>query len=185
MLVTVKRKDFEALNDILLIWKCIEPTIQQIRGKNFVVKSEVYSHLTSGQRALLMFQMLYGHTSNGVEEFYTHQSYLLSNKGVWSQLKKGMQYFGDLDMVQILERMDIVYQSLKTEEFKESAEQKNASFTGIDKNVELSVSISTLNKSLRDTLPITIKPHISEIIQRSSCSLLINIIRRKLWKTKD
>lgn len=54
-----------------------EPTIQQVRGKNFVVKSEVYSHLTTGKRALLMFQMLYGHTSKGVEEFYSHLSYLL------------------------------------------------------------------------------------------------------------
>lgn len=157
MLVAVKRKDFKEWNDSLLIWKCIEPTIQQIRGRNFVVKSEAYSRLTKGQRALLMFQMLYGHTSNGVEEFYSHQSYLLSNEGVWSQLKIGMQYLGDCDMVQILEKMDIVYHSLKTEELKESAEQHNASSAATDKNAELSSSMSLLNKSLSDTIPITIK----------------------------
>lgn len=139
MVVTVNRKDFEALNDVSLIWTCIEPAMQQARGKNFVVKSEVYSHLTTGQRALFMVQMLCGHISGGVEEFYSHLSYLLSNNGVWSQLKKGMQYFGDSDMVQILEKMDMVYQSLKTEEFKESTEQYNV-----------------LNKSLGAALPLTI-----------------------------
>lgn len=157
MLVTVKQKDFEEWNDTLLIWKCIEPTILQIRGKNFTIKSEAYAHLTAGQRALLMFQMLYGHTSNGVEEFYSHQSYLLSNQGVWSQQKKGMQYFGDDDMVQLLEKMETVYQSLKTEEFKESIEQHNVPIIGNDKGVELSETMSLLNKSLRDTLPLTIK----------------------------
>jgi hypothetical protein len=156
-LITVKRKDFESLNDVSLIWTCIQPAIQQVRGKNFAVKSEVYAHLTSGQRALLMFQVLYGHTSKGIEEFYSNLSYLLSNKGVWSQLKKGMQYFGDYDMVQILEKMDIVFQSIKTEEFKESAEQHNVLIARIDKNAELSASMSLLNKSLSDTLPLTIK----------------------------
>ncbi len=157
MLITVKRKDFEALNDVSLIWTCIEPAIQQVRGKNFAVKSEVHAHLTAGQRALLMVQMLYGHTSKGVEEFYSHLSYLLSNKGVWSQLKKGIQYFGDYDMVQILEKMDMVFQRLNTEEFKDSEEQHTILITDIDKNAELSASMSFLNKSLSDTLPLTIK----------------------------
>jgi hypothetical protein len=157
MLVTVKQKDFEEWNDTLLIWKCIEPTILQIRGKNFTIKSEAYSHLTAGQRALLMFQMLYGHTSTGIEDFFSHQSYLLSNQGVWSQQEKGMQYFGDCDMVQLLERMEAVYLSLTTEEFKANVEQHNVPITGIDKGVELSETLSLLNKSLRDTLPLTIK----------------------------
>ncbi|MHB8061929.1 MAG: hypothetical protein ACYDG2_04725 [Ruminiclostridium sp.] len=157
MLVTVKRNEFEALNDVSLIWTCIEPTIQQIRGKNFVVKSEAYSHLTTGQRALLMFQMLYGHTSKGVEEFYFNLSYLLINEGVWSQLKKGMQYFEDYDMVQVLEKMDIVFQSQKTEEFEKSAEQHKVLIADTDKNAELSASMSLLNKSLSDTLPLSIK----------------------------
>ncbi|MGE5398016.1 MAG: hypothetical protein ACM3MK_10835 [Chitinophagales bacterium] len=156
MLVTVKRKDFETLDDASLIWICLEHIIQQVRGKNFIVKSEVYSHLSSGQRALLMVQVLYGHTSTGVEEFYSHLSYLLSNQAVWSQLKKGMQYFGDYNMLQVLEKMEVVYKSLKTEEFKESAEQHNVLIAGMDKNDELYATISLLNKSLSDILPSTI-----------------------------
>ncbi len=156
-MITVKRKDFEALNDVSLIWTCIGPTIQQIRGKDFVVKSEAYAPLNPGQRALLMFQVLYGHTSNGVEEFYSHLSYLLINKAVWPQLKKGMKYFGDYDMVQILEKMDIAYQSLKVDEYNENTEPHSVYITGTYKKAELSESLSNINKSLSDTLPLSIK----------------------------
>jgi uncharacterized protein YlzI (FlbEa/FlbD family) len=152
----MKRKDFEALNDVSLIWTCIEPTIQQVRGKNFVVKSDVYAQLSTGQRALLMFQMLYGHTSNGVEEFYSHLSYLLLNKGVWLQLKNGMRYFGDYDMIQVLEKVELFFQRLKMEEFKDSEEPHNI-LAGFDKNAELSASMLLLNRSLRETLPSTTK----------------------------
>lgn len=114
MLVTVKRKDFEAMNDPSLIWTCIEPTIQKIRGKNFTIKSEAYLQLNEGQKALLMIQILYGHTLHGVEEFYSHLSYLLSNKGMWSQLKNGMLYFGAYDMIRLLDEMNTVYDDLKT-----------------------------------------------------------------------
>lgn len=145
------------MNDVSLIWACIGPTMQQVRGRNFVVKSEIYATLTPGQRALFMFQVLYGHTLYGVEEFYSHFSYLLSNKSFWSQLKKGMQYFEDYAMLQILEQMDIVFQSLEIEKSKESVEQYNILIADIDKNTELSTSISLLNKSLNDTLPLTVK----------------------------
>ncbi len=174
MLTTVTRKDLEALNDVSLIWTCIGPVIQQVRGKNFTIKSEAYAHLAPGQRALFMFQVLYGHTSNGVEEFYLHQSYLLSQKGVWSQLQKGMKYFKDYAMVRVLEKMETVFQSLQTEEFKENAEQYNALVTEIDKDVELSALMRCLNESFRDALPLSIKlvaayirDHAEEFVQFS------------------
>lgn len=69
MLVKMKRTQFNSLDHITLAWKCIEPTIQQIRGKNLNVKSQVYAQLTQGQKALLMFWILYGHTRNGVARF--------------------------------------------------------------------------------------------------------------------
>ncbi len=157
MLVTIKQKDFEALNDTSLIWTCIEPAIQQARGKNFAVKSEAYSHLTAGQRALFMFQVLYGHTANGIQEFYSNLQYLLSNKDVWSQLKKGMQYFADNDMMQIVEGMERVFEGIKTEESGVGAERHNILTAGIDKNAESHASISLLDKSFGDALPLTVK----------------------------
>lgn len=148
MLVTGKQKDFEALDDVSLIWTCIAPAMQQARGKNFAVKSEAYSHLTIGQRALFMFQVMYGHTTKGIEEFYSNLAYLLSNKDVWSQLKKGMQYFGDHNMMQIVERMEVL---------RESAEQDIILTAGFDRNIELYSAISLINKSFSDTLLRTIR----------------------------
>ena len=113
--------------------------------------------MTIGQRALFMVQVLYGHTSKGVEEFYTNLSYLLSNRDVWSQLKKGMEYFEDYDMLQIVERMDLAYQKVKTEVHAESLEQYYGLAEDISKNAELHTSISLLNKALSDTLSLTIK----------------------------
>ena len=110
MLVTMKRNDFGALDGIPLIWACIEPTIQKIRGKNSTIKSDVYSQLTDGQQALLMFQILYGHTLHGVEDFFFYQSYMLSNKGTWSQMVNGMNYFGASDMVRFLD--ELLHESL-------------------------------------------------------------------------
>ena len=68
-----------------------------------------------------------------------------------------MQYFGDYDIVRILEKMEFVFQKLNIEEFKESAEQHNILITSIDNDAELSASLSLINKSLTITLPSTIK----------------------------
>lgn len=142
-MITVKREDFEILEDDALIWTCIGPTILNIRGRNFSVKSEEYALLNPGQRALLMFRVLYGHSSNGVGELYSHLAYLLVNPGVWSQLKNGVTFFGDDDMAQIIEKMETIYQG-----------QKEGVF---EKNAEVSESLNDLNQALRETLPLSVK----------------------------
>jgi len=109
MLITMKRQMIDSLDDHALPWACIEPVIQQIRGKNFMMKSQVYIQLTTGQRALLMFQVLYGHTHNGIAEFYDHTSYFLAEPGIWDQFKDGMKYFGENTMLQLIEEMEEMY----------------------------------------------------------------------------
>lgn len=153
----MQRQEFNAYDDTMLIWTCIKPVILLIRGKNFSIKSEVYTRMTTAQRALLMFQMLYGHTSEGVIEFYTHLSYLLSNNGVWMQLKKAMQYFGDDDMLNLLNEMDIVFQSLNAKEFHENAEQYNSNMEGVQNNSALFASLGELDTALHHALPSTIQ----------------------------
>ena len=155
MLVKIKRRVFDSIDDALLIWTCIEPTIQQIRGKSFIVKSEASTHLTTGQRALLMFQMLYGHTGNGVVEFYSHLSYLLSQKGVWTELKNGIQYFRDYAMLHLLDEIEEVYNILKENNSKENSDWLDV--INIDKDSNLQLTISRLDKYLYEILPTSIK----------------------------
>ncbi len=106
MLTSMNRETFGRMDDESLIWACIEPTIRQIRGKNHSVKFEAYEGLTEGQRALLMFQIMYGHSKSGVTEFYAIVPHLPSGNGIWVELKKSMRYFGDLSMLQLLSELE-------------------------------------------------------------------------------
>lgn len=151
MLVAIKRKDFAALDGTALIWVCIEPTILKIRGKDFPAKADVYSQLTSGQRALLMFQILYGHTLRGVEELLFCLSYILSNQSIWSQMINGMKYFGASDMVRFLDVLYTIY-----ERFRDDIEQHRLKFGKTWTDAELSVSLSNLDALLRESVPATI-----------------------------
>jgi hypothetical protein len=58
---------------------------------------------------------------------------------------------------EILEKMDLIYQNQIAKKWKDNAEQYHALITDINKDVELSESLSNLNKSFRDALPISIK----------------------------
>lgn len=88
MSATMKWQLFDSLDDVELAKVSIEPTIQQIRGKALTVKARVYAQLTIGKRALLMFWILYGHSRNGMTQFFCEVDYLLSE--MWPELKAGM-----------------------------------------------------------------------------------------------
>ena len=51
MLVTMKRQVFNSLDHVALGSVCIEPTLQQIRGKSPTVKSQVLAQKLHQQRA--------------------------------------------------------------------------------------------------------------------------------------
>ncbi len=113
MFIALSRDKLISLDDRSLIWSCIEPAIQISRGKNFSIKSEVYSDLTKGQRALLMIQVFLGHTSIGVAEFYSHIDYLLAKPEVWAQFDSGFKYFGDDDILLLLKEIEELYHEQK------------------------------------------------------------------------
>ncbi len=141
MLITMTREAFEGLDDMPLIWACIEPTIRQIRGKNPSVKLDAYAGLTKGQQALLMFQILYGHTLQGVESFFLYQSYMLTEKGAWPQMESGMRYFGASEMARFLDEMRAGY-----EEY-----EKNP------KDAASLAALEGLDARLRENLPAAIR----------------------------
>lgn len=109
MLVEMKREEFTGQDDASLIWACIEPTIRQIRGKSLAVKAEASARLNDAQQALLMFQVLYGHTSSGADEFFAGQSYMLAKEGVWKQFKGSAEFFRDEPLLRLLCEMEVYY----------------------------------------------------------------------------
>jgi hypothetical protein len=106
MLVIIGRKEFASFDNAELGWTCIEPTLLQIRGRNSTIKSQVYSQLTRGQQALLMFRVLYDHARNSETEFYCWISSLLSQSSTWSEIIVGLKYFGDEKMLQFLDEVE-------------------------------------------------------------------------------
>src|SRR5260221_3763464 len=116
MLVTMTRNEFESFEPRALIWACIEPTIGQVKAKSFEVKAQVSAQLSARQQALLMFQIMYGHTqfqqgleAIGIAELFGVIPYLPGQSRIWSSLKSSMRYFGDDAMLKLLEQMESHY----------------------------------------------------------------------------
>jgi hypothetical protein len=97
------------LEDDKLIWACVEPNILKVRGKDPNTKSNVFAQLSGGQRALFMFQVLYGHMHNGSSRFFDQISYLADHLDIWAALKLAMNYFGESDMAGLIEKMEKAY----------------------------------------------------------------------------
>lgn len=168
MLVTMKRPVFDTLDDVALGWACIEPTIQQIRGKELNVKSQVYAQLTAGQRGLLMFWVLYGHARNGVAQFYSEVEYLLAHADLWSELKLGLSYFGDDAMLRLIEKMEGVYSVLVAKNRLGGAELRSACAQNLHGDSELpaTVAVDRLDVMYNETAPATLK-RISAYIRKN------------------
>ena len=59
-----------------------------------------------------MFQVLYGHSHNGIVQFYASVDYLLEKSDFWSELKAGLQYFRDVAMLKIIEKKTYIIPEL-------------------------------------------------------------------------
>jgi len=151
----MKKQIFESFDDTSLIWACIESSIHPIRGKNFRIKSGFFAGLPAGQKALLMFQVLYGHAANGVTEFYDHLSYLLSKEGVWFELRKGAEYFGNDRLSDLIAEMENLYRIVEMEYHQESSEWLDR--IHIDTDPGLAIKINALDARLADLLPSSVK----------------------------
>ncbi|MEI6102306.1 MAG: hypothetical protein WCP73_10760 [Eubacteriales bacterium] len=86
----------------------------QARGKDPETKSRVLKQLNDGQRALFLFQVLYGHAHNGTAQFFGYLSYLTDQLDMWTALKSAMKYFGDTEMVNLIAKMEQAYASKET-----------------------------------------------------------------------
>lgn len=110
--IEIRQADFEALDDKELSWYCIEPIIQKIRGKSFSIKLKTYSNITQGQKSLLIFWIIYGHTHNGIIHFFREIEYVFSNMDPWDEFKKRIWCFEDKKLSLLVEDMEKLYSGL-------------------------------------------------------------------------
>ena len=107
--IEIKRIDFNAFDDKTLGWICIEPTIQKMRSKNSTIKSQVYAQLTSGQKSLLLFWILYGHARHGIIQFFMEIDYLLKETDIWIEFNSRFKCFDDNDLLDLIKELRNLY----------------------------------------------------------------------------
>lgn len=134
----MKQQDFNMLDDEKLIWICVEPIVLKVRGKDPGIKSQVIMQLNNGQRALFLFQVLYGHANNGILQFFTQVSYLADRLDIWAALKSGMKYFSDTEMLGLIEKMETAYYE-------------------VTKQSENTILLDELERLYKERIPLTLK----------------------------
>jgi len=155
MLVMMKRKVFDSLDNAALESACVEPTLQRLHaGISPAVKSQVLAQLTAGQKAQFMFRVLYAHLGNSVVDFYCWVSYLLAEARTWSGVKGGLRYFGDDAMLRLLEETESF---LEVRNRQGDAGWRDAFPQDLDDDAELLASVSRLNATFHEIAPATLK----------------------------
>lgn len=92
MIVEMSKDTFTTCDDYFLGWRCIEPFVLDVRGKDDDYKARVYSQLNDGQKALFSFYIFFNHAKNSLEEFIYWSNYFYLQPETWAEIKKGSRY---------------------------------------------------------------------------------------------
>lgn len=88
-----------------LSWECISPVIMKVRGKNPDVKTDAYSRLNDGQKAIFSFHVYFDHARKDPDSFvYWNRLYLQMN--FFGEIKKGVSYFSNPDLAGLLTEIE-------------------------------------------------------------------------------
>ena len=144
---TILRAEFTAMDDDALIEACIGPTVRRVSGKSLTDKLRLTGGLTGGQRGLLIFRVLQGHSSSGTLMLFRRTAHLFRHKGVWLGFKKGLKSFGDAALGQLADRLEKAWAEIA------------ASGLGLDSRTEWDASpgvtavLEPLDRDLREKMP--------------------------------
>jgi hypothetical protein len=86
-------------------WECIKPVIMRVRGKGLGIKTEAFSKLNEGQKAIFSFHVYFNHAKTDVYSFAYWSRLYLGNK-FFDEIKKGAGYFSDPDFRNVLDKVE-------------------------------------------------------------------------------
>nr|ASA76635.1 hypothetical protein [Pyxidicoccus sp. MCy9557] len=93
--VRLKKQEFERLEGEALCLRCIQPTIDRVRGTSLAVRQHVYDELlTPGLQALLAFWVVYTHGAHGWTQLHAELSHLVEHDYFWNNIRSATRYFG-------------------------------------------------------------------------------------------
>lgn len=162
----MKRQEFDILADEALFNACFKPLILDYKSRmakenSSMVKELFYKELSTGQKALFVFQMYYDHAIESRTEFYWWSAYFMAQPKIWSAIKTGLQYFGEESMYLLLEETELV---LKRFNCPNTLEKFAVTREDLISNGELSASINPLHIKFNENGKLTIK-RISDFIR--------------------
>ncbi|MFD0671094.1 hypothetical protein [Cohnella sp. GCM10027633] len=149
MRATINRED---LTSDQLSWLCIEPMLLAVRGKSLNEKRDMFLRLTEGQQALYLFYAYHNHAGT-LEEFYWFASYYISEVRSWDDIVRGLRYFGDTELAELLTRLERVVQC----KLRHDDEWRSATVADLETDARLRGEIETMYANYRSLTPLTIK----------------------------
>ena len=105
LLVTLNRTELVSKDDWSLIWTCVSPFVFKVRGKNDLMKMNVYQQLSDHQKRLFIFTIYYNHARQSVDDFIYYGKLLLENN-YWRELKR-LWNSSRTKMVDLLNQIEI------------------------------------------------------------------------------
>jgi len=133
MIVKLKKNE---LQNIQLSWKCIEPMLLAVRGKDYPTKMEMYQKLNEGQKGLYLFYSFHNH-ANTVAEFYWFSNYYITEIQSWSGIKRGVEFYQDTEMVDLLDQI----QSFIRKRNQENNSERKVSPSDLETDEELNFNV--------------------------------------------
>jgi hypothetical protein len=106
LLVSLNKAELTAKDDWSLIWTCVSPFVFKVRGKNDLMKMNVYRQLSEHQKRLFIFTIYYNHARQSVDDFIYYSKLLLENN-YWHELTEAMAFFRNSTMVDLLNNIEI------------------------------------------------------------------------------
>lgn len=145
--------NLEDLDNDNLSWFCIEPMLMSVRGKSLNHKSDVYNQLNEGQRGLFLFYAFHNHAKS-IAEFYWFAGYFVSDLKVWKGLKEGIFFFKDMEMVELLEHLETIIESMSQDA---NGVRRVVTPSDLEKDINLFDSLSNIFSEYQVLSPITIQ----------------------------
>jgi hypothetical protein len=105
LLVSLNKAELTVKDDWSLIWTCVSPFVFRVRGKNDLMKMDVYRQLSEHQKRLFIFTIYYNHARQSVDDFIYYGKLLLENN-YWHELTEAMVFFKNGTMVDLLNRIE-------------------------------------------------------------------------------
>jgi hypothetical protein len=86
-------------------YSIIKPYIEKAKAQSYIIKNQIYDSLNDHQKALFAFHAYYQHAKSDFTSFYFYSKEFI-DIGFWKEIKNGIRYFNNDDIMEYFERIE-------------------------------------------------------------------------------